>query len=136
VDSIIRKQIIEKPVERVPEAKSVTETEVDDHIEVPYTEATNFLEDYFELGTKWKDADMVFAEDLHKIDVYLADLIDQGEIANTQSAVREVLKKMEKINNLTKEERSVVKVEVLGNYAEFLTKNDNLKSKLRRYGNN
>lgn len=133
MDSILRTK--QEPVKEQPpkEVKIGPQSEVEDHVEVPYLDADNFLEDYFKLGTQWKDADAIFNEDLHKIDVYLADLIDQGEIANSQSAVKEVLKKMEKMNNLTKEERSVVKLEVLGNYAEFLMKNDNLKSKLRRY---
>ena len=134
MDSILRSKQTTVVQEAPPkEVKIGPQSEIDDHVDVPYLDAPNFLEDYFQLGTQWKDADTVFAEDLHKIDVYMADLIDQGEIANSQSAVKEVLKKMEKMNNLTKEERAVVRLEVLGNYAEFLTKNDNLKSKLRRY---
>ena len=129
------KQIVEEAVEKPTIPVVETQMEVEDHIEVPYLDAKNFLEDYFQLGTQWKDADEVFAEDLFKLDIYFADLIDQGYIANSQSAVKNELKKMEKLNNLIKEERSVVKLEVLGNYAEFLTKNNNLKSKLRRYAN-
>ena len=117
----------------VPVGKVEPQSNVDDHVEVPYLDAPNFLEDYFGLGTKWKDQDAVFDEDLHKIDVYVSSLIQDGEIANSQKAVKDILKKMEKLNNLTKEERSVVKLEVLGNYAEFLMKNNTLKSNLRRY---
>ena len=129
------RQIVDEPVEKTIIVPVETQTEVEDHIEVPYLDAKNFLEDYFQLGTQWKDADQVFAEDLGKLNAYFVDLIDQGYIANTQRAVTNELKKMEKLNNLTKEERSVVRLEILGNYAEFLMKNNNLKSKLRRYAN-
>lgn len=137
MDSVIRTKQ-EKPVSIEPkrEANPSPQAEIEDHVEVPYLDADNFLEDYFGVGTQWKDQDLVFAEDLHKIDVYISSLIQDGEIANSQKAVKDILKKMEKMNNLTKEERAVVKLEILGNYAEFLMKNENLKSNLRRYGSN
>ena len=134
MDSIVRtKQEVEVKEEKPKEGSIPPQSKIDDHVPVPYLDADNFLEDYFKLGTQWRDADAIFNEDLHKIDVYLADMIQSGEIANSQSAVLNELKRMEKLNNLTKEERSVVKLEVLGNYAEFLMKNTKLKSNLRRY---
>jgi len=135
MDSIVRSK--QEPVKEapVPVGKVESQSLVEDHVEVPYTDAPNFLEDYFGLGTKWKDADAMFDEDLHKIDTYISDLIQSGEIANSQKAVKDIIKRMEKLNNLTKEERAVVKLEVLGNYAEFLTKNQTLKSNLKRYAN-
>ena len=134
MDSIARtKQEVEVKEEKPKESSIPVQSKIDDHVEVPYFDDDNFLTDYFKLGTQWRDADAVFNEDLHKIDVYFTDMIQSGEIANSKSAVLNELKKMEKLNNLMKEERSVVKLEVLGNYAEFLMKNTKLKSNLRRY---
>lgn len=134
MDSVIRtKQEIPVEAEKPKENVIPIQSKIEDHVEVPYLDADGFLEEYFKLGIQWRDADAVFNEDLHKIDIYLSDMIQSGEIANSKSAVLNELKKMEKMNNLTKEERSVVKLEVMGNYAEFLMKNTKLKSNLRRY---
>lgn len=102
-------------------------------VEVPYLDSSNFLTDYFNLGTEWKDHDASFSKELDGIDSYLKSKITEGEIGNSQKAVTDILKGMEKLNNLSKEGRSVIRLEVLANYIEFLRKNDNLKSNLKRY---
>lgn len=132
-DTVFRSKAEESAPEKLPEAPEAT-TVSDDKVDVPYTDAQNFIEDYFGLGTEWKDYDATFDGDIRKIDSYVKHKIAQGEIANDQKTVRELIKSMEKVNNLTKESRSVVKLEVLANYVDFLMKNDDLKSHLRRYG--
>jgi DNA polymerase II small subunit/DNA polymerase delta subunit B len=103
------------------------------NIEVPYLDADNFLTDYFKIGTEWKDFDATFADEIDNIDSYIKSKIESKEIPNSQKAARDILKGIEKVNNLNKEKRSVVRLEVLSNYVEFLMKNDDLKSNLRRY---
>jgi len=126
------------PVEevKVPEVKEATSSGVEEKVEVPYTDSQDFLEHYFELGTKWKDQDNVFLEDLAVIDQFFKLKIKNGELENSQPAVKDTLKKIEKLNNLKGEGRSVVKLEVIRNYIEFLLKNDLLKSNLKRYSIN
>lgn len=134
-DTVFRSRTEEAVVEKpIPEGKEPDRgSEVD--VEVPYLDAKNFIEDYFGLGVEWRDHDATFSPDIEKIDGYIRTKISDGEIENSQTAVRNLIKKMEKINNLSQETRSVVKLEVLANYCEFMMKNDNLKSHLRRYAN-
>lgn len=107
----------------------------DDKVEVPYLDNKNFLDDYFGIGTKWHDLDAKFYPEVEKIGSYIKSKIDDGELPNDQIAVKKMLTDMEKLNNLKGETRAVVKLEVLANYIEFLTKNDHLKSNLKRYTN-
>jgi hypothetical protein len=118
------------------EAKNDPIQEITDNVPTPYTETKDFLEDYFGLGTQWKDQDMMFFDDINMIDQYIKLQIKNGEVANDQEAVKKMLGKFEMLNNLTDETRSVVRLEVLANYAEFLLKNENLKSTLRRLNAN
>lgn len=105
-------------------------------VEVPYMDAQEeFLDNYFGIGSEWHDQDASFYPEIEKINLYFKAKIRDGEIANNQAAVKEALKGMEKMNNLKGETRSVVKLEVLANYTEFLMKNDKLKSNLKRYAN-
>jgi hypothetical protein len=135
-DSVFREKQDVKPAEETKvEVKDASGTPINDHIEVPYTDSRDFLEGYFELGTEWKDRDMIFFEDLNLIDGLIKLKIREGEIPNDSKAVKGMLDGFAKLNNLKNETRSVVKLEVLRNYAEFLMKNYNLKSNLKRYAN-
>ena len=118
------------PKLEVPEVKG---TPIDDHVEVPYLDDKNFLDTYFGIGSEWHDVDAKFYPEVEKIDTYIKSKIEDGEIANDKTAVKDLLKGMEKMNNLKGESRSVVKLEVLANYVEFLMKNQTLKSNLKRY---
>lgn len=107
-------------------------------IAVPYSdyESQNskpYTADYFKLGDTWSDRAGGFPEEIGKIEQYIGGKIDRGEIANSVTAVTNLIKGMEKFNNLSKEERAVVKIEVLSNYAEFMMKNEETRNKLRRY---
>jgi hypothetical protein len=135
-DSVFReKQDVQPVVEPKVEVKDASGTPIEDHIEVPYTDSRDFLENYFGLGSNWKDRDMVFLDDLSMIDGLIKLKIKEGDIPNDQKSVKDMLNGFAKLNNLKNETRSVVKLEVLRNYAEFLLKNYNLKSNLKRYAN-
>lgn len=102
-------------------------------VQVPYMDAPEFLDEYFGIGKEWKDHDASMYPEIKKIDEYLTAKIRNGEVANDQKAIKQMLKDMEKLTDLKKESRSVVRLEVLANYVEFLSKNENLKSNLKRY---
>ncbi|MBU2346625.1 MAG: hypothetical protein KJ888_20740 [Gammaproteobacteria bacterium] len=132
-DSIVRQKTEPAVQEEVPKVETGPIPEVEDHIEVPYTESKDFLEDYFGIGTEWQDQEMEFFNEVEIIDHYIKFKIKEGEIANSPKAVEGMLKKIEKLHNLQNEGRAVVKLEVISNYIDFLMKNEDLKSKLRRY---
>jgi hypothetical protein len=135
-----------KPTEIVPEEtnleikqeKNEAHTTHDLGIEVPYTDyeiekGKPLLVDYYQLGDTWNEPGGFYKE-IESIKQFIQYKIDNGEIANSQNAVKDLLKGMEKTNNLTKEERPVVKLGVLSAYVEFLLKQENIKLNLRKYG--
>jgi len=130
------KQTIEESVEKPKVIPVETQTEVDDHIEVPYTEYEHvnrkpFIADYYQLGERWEEG---FGEEVLAIEGYLKHKINNGEIANSINAIKYELKKLEKVNNLNHEERSVVKTGVISAYVKFLMETDNIKYNMRKYG--
>lgn len=107
-------------------------------VEVPFLDyqqehSKPFLADHFELGDRWNDSEGGFPREIALIEGYLENRIKTGEMANSQSAVKEFMKSIEKLNNVSKEERSVVKIEILAHYVEFLMKNEKTKQNLKRY---
>ncbi len=50
--------------------------------------------------------------------------------------VKKKLKEIEKVTNMDKESRKVIKLEVLANYVKFLMKTDDIKKNITRYGSN
>lgn len=136
-DVIFRTKNTTTTSEELPKAEpSTTGSEVD--IEVPYLDymtqnAKPFMVSEYNLGDLWDDPEGGFPEEVAAIEDYIKGKINDGEIANSVPAVKQLLRTMEKTNNLTHESRAVVKLEILSNYVDFMTKNDNLRSKLRRY---
>lgn len=131
-----------EPTKESPEPKAQPLTTGDDvEVEVPYLDymsqyARPFMVDNYELGSHWDDPEGGFPQEVEAIEGYIKGKILDGEIGNSIQDVKNLVKTMEKTNNLTKESRSVVKLEILSNYVEFMTKNDNLRSRLRRYSAN
>lgn len=108
-------------------------------IEVPYldygdSKGKPYTAEYFSLGDRWADTDGGFPEEIGKIESYIERKIKSGEIANSIDAVKNMLKGLEKVNNLAKEERPVVKIEVLTNYIDFISKNAEVFKNIQRYG--
>lgn len=133
--NIVARTIQEKPQEHTVEVKSDPVPGVINDVEVPYTDNEKFLDDYFKIGSEWRDQDASFYPEVEKIDMYMRLKIRNGEMENSQKSVKEFLGKIEKLNDLKSETRSVVKLEVMANYVDFLMKNDHLKSNLKRYAN-
>lgn len=130
---------VETKPEVSPEGKEPTRgTEVKE--EVPYLDYEKehnhpHSVDYFQLGDTWEDPVGGFPEEISVIEEYLEKKIKEGEIANSVSAIREKLKSIEKMTNLKKEERPLVKIETMAAYIKFLMETDKIKYNLRRYGN-
>ena len=109
--------------------------------EVPYLDYERehnhpYSVDYFELGDTWKDPKSGFPEEVSLIESYVESQINSGEIPNSVTAIKDMIKGMEKMNNLNKEERPVVKIEVLTAYIKFLMEKAEIKKSVSRYGNN
>lgn len=125
--------------EQLPEGKPTTQEGIID-IEVPYLDYDTqhprpFIADYFNLGDTWNDPIGGFPKEVSIIKEYIDNKINYGEIANSISAIKNVLKGIEKMTNTKNEERAVVKVETIAGYIEFLNKTEGIKKSLRRYGN-
>lgn len=108
-------------------------------IEVPYRDYQDnngrpFVADHYQLGDTWYEPNGGFPNEVAAIEDYVENQIKRGEIANTQGDVKTLLKRLEKITNVDKESRSLVKVETIAAYVEFLRKTDTLKGNIRKYG--
>lgn len=111
---------------------------VSDTIEVPYNDYSRehgkpYIADHFSLGDSWNDPQGGFPREVQQIEGYIFNKIESGEVANSVTAVKDLLKGMEKFNNLNHEERAVVKIEVLAHYVEFLQANERTKANLKKY---
>jgi len=139
-DTVFRKksEITSQP-EVSPEGKEPTRgSEAQE--EVPYLDYERehnhpHSVDYFNLGDTWEDPEGGFPKEISVIEEYLQDRINKGELANSVNSVKEELKRLEKINNISKEERAVVKIGTLTAYVKFLMETDKIKFNIRRYGN-
>jgi len=124
-----------KPVK----SSNETHSEVSSEVEVPYTdyEGQNgkpFTVDHYELSDYWNDLEGGFGEEVATIESYMKSQIERGEIANSQKAIKLELKKIEKLTNMTKEERTTVKLGNIAAYAKFLMEANNIKNKVKKYG--
>lgn len=109
-------------------------------VEVPYLdyEASSghpFLVDHYNLGDSWADPMGGFPKEVENLEEYVSDQIRSGEIANSAADVKGLIKRLEKMTNVDKESRPVVKIEILSAYVDFLRRTDSTRKNLRRYGN-
>lgn len=92
--------------------------------------------DYFGLGDTWEQKEGGFGKEVSIIESFIESEIDKGEIPNNIEAVKDVLKKLEKMTGIDKNERPLMKIETLAAYVEFLMKCDKIKFNIKRYGSN
>jgi Arc/MetJ-type ribon-helix-helix transcriptional regulator len=135
---IVARTPVETAVE--PEAKT-SESSIgsESKVETPFKDYEQskgypFSVDYFNLGDTWADTSGGFPKEVSLIEEYLDSKVQSGELPNSTDAVKDMLKKMEKVTNLDKHERPLVKIETIAAYIEFLMKTDKIKFNLRRYG--
>lgn len=108
-------------------------------VEVPFTDyarenAKPFSVEYFGLGDTWNEPTGGFPKEIETIENYFADRIADGEMANSVSAVKDRLKEILKITNMSKEERAVIKIETIAAYIKFLKEGADIKRSIKRYG--
>lgn len=88
-----------------------------------------YTADKYELGDHWKEY-----EEVSVIEDYFKDLIDQGQMANSTEAVDEKLKSIEKMINIDKTMRTVLKLGKISAYIKFLRETDSLERNSVKYG--
>ena len=124
------------------EAKAVKSDAISSsNVEVPYldyekTHGKPYLADLFELGDRWNDGMGGFEEEIKTIEEYLESQVTNREVENSLKSIEKRLKEIEKVTNMDKEDRKVVKLEVLAQYVKFLMKTNDIKRNITRYGSN
>jgi len=116
-----------------PSVTSDTPRTVD--VEPPYTsyEGENhhsYLVDHYELGES-KD---LFNDEIKTIDGYFKSLAEHGKIDNKLSTIKSLIAKYEKMANIGKEERTVMKIAKLSAFVKFLRESEHINSEVGRYG--
>jgi len=124
--------------EELPKGKIPAETPREDRVEVPYLDYEQakgkpFAVEYFGLSNTWDDPDGGFSQEVALVEEYFENKIKSGGMANSQSAVKKELKEIEKLANLEKDERTVVRLGTISAYLKFLMECDKIKYNLRRY---
>ena len=131
----------QEPVKEIsPEGKS-SDTAPIVKVEVPYTDYEKehnhpYIVDHFELGDRWQDDVGGFSKEVTLIEEFFSNQIKSGDLPNNKEAIKEAIKKMEKITGVNKNARPLVRIETLAAYVEFLMKCDKIKFNISRYGNN
>ena len=142
-DSVtFRKAQSESPTpDTLPTGPKHETTGQSDGVEVPFTEyhrshGKPYVVDHYELGETWDDPQGGFESEITVIEDYLKQRIELGELADSKEAVAKEIREMERINNIRKEERTVIKLGTLSAYAKFLLEKDRIKTNVRKYGTN
>ena len=108
--------------------------------EVPYTDYEKengqpYIVDHFQLGDTWQETMGGFSKEVTLREEFFADQIKKGDLPNNKEAVKEAIKKMEKITGVDKNSRPVIKVETLASYVKFLMEVDKTSFNIGRYAN-
>jgi len=108
---------------------------VDIAVEVPYTSYESehkkpFIADHYELGEAYTE----FSDEIGEIEGYFKDRAEHGLIANDTKTVKDLISKYEKMANIGKEERVVIKIAKLAAYVKFLKETKNIEKMVEKYG--
>lgn len=131
-------RVVQTPTEPSKEAVAVVQGPTEANIpkvEVPYTsyEQENhhpYIVDHYELGNSSSE----FESEIKNIDGYFRDQADHGKIDNKVSTVGSLIAKYEKMANIGKEERTVMKIAKLSAFIDFLRSTDNINKQVSKYG--
>lgn len=126
------------PAEKGLKTSKDTHSEIDSNVPVPFKdyERTNgkpFTVDHYELSDTWMDKDGGFGKEVAIIEAYLDSRINNGDVENSQEAIKKELKKIEKLTNMKDEGRIVIKIGNIAAYSEFLMKSENIKYNSKKY---
>lgn len=134
-----RTKVTSQVAESRPPAPAQPLGRITTDVEAPFTgyhkqNGAPFTVEYFDLGDLWDDPKGGFSEEVSTLEQYFQHKIQQGDISDSVSSIKSVLKDMEKVNNLKNEDRKVIKLGVLSAYAKFLMETDGVRVKARKYG--
>lgn|SRR3990167_1893288 len=126
---------IEKPVEQ---KEGTGEGIIDIKEEPPYLDYQRiighpYIVDHFKLGDTWRDKLGGFEKEVESIDGYFKDQIEQGQIQNNVSAIKEKVNKIYRLCGIDKTERVTMQIERLAAYIQFLKKTDDIKLNHYKY---
>lgn len=130
----------EPSVESVGVGKETTQSTIT-HVEPPFLDYSRehgqpFVVDHFKLGDRWQDSPGGFSPEVTAIENYLEKQVLDKEIENSLPAIQKRIKEIEKVVGVDKEDRVVVKLEVMSEYVKFLMKKSDIYKNITRYGNN
>ena len=95
-----------------------------------------FTVEHFQLGDRWDDSLGGFSVEVSAIENYLESQVMDREIENSLPAIKKRIKEIEKITGVDKEDRKVIKLEVIAEYTRFLMKKSDFYKNIKRYDNN
>lgn len=96
-----------------------------------------FLVDHYELGSLWNRGDMyaeAYVPEVEAINEYLDYQIKTGEIGNNVEAVKKELKRLEKMNNVSPDQRKSMRIGIVAEFVKFLMKTQEIKKESAKYG--
>ena len=128
----IKNEVKEEPKQENIVGKEVVTDTV--HEEIPYSDykmenGKPYIADHYELGDNWE----IFNEEISTIEDYVKRQMEKGEMSNSINAVKDLIKKMEKLHNLKNEERSVVKIGTISSYIKFLNEAEGYRFNWRKF---
>lgn len=103
-------------------------------VAIPYTSYKSenhspLTAEIFELGDNWQEFDEVGV-----IEDYFKEAVDFGDMDNTVEAVKERIKRFEKMINNDKTTRPSVRIAKLAAYLKFLKESDHIERRGNKYG--
>lgn len=124
--------------EQLPKATTPAQGPIDDGVEVPFSSYTKahqkpYTVEHFGLSELWDDPEGGFQEEVGTLERYLQHQIERGEVMDSVESVKKELKRLEKENDLQKEDRVTIKLGILSAYAKFLMETDGVKFNWRKY---
>jgi hypothetical protein len=142
MDTVFRQKqdvVQQQEQEAVPQApRAHVLTPVDTGVEVPFTDYQRahqkpYTVEYFGLSNLWDDPQGGFIDEVGAIEKYFQHKIDTGQMSNDIESVKQEIRQLEKINNLSKENRVSIKLGVLSSYVKFLLETEGIRYNARRY---
>lgn len=124
--------------EQVPQKQTPSPVSVPtENVDIPYTNYETekghpYSVDHFELGSFWNEGD-AFAEDVQDIESFIEERIKSGDWANTQGSVKENLRKLERMANVSKSTNTVLRIGTIRSYVNFLRDSDRLRKDFGKY---
>ena len=136
VDTVFRtpSKAVEVAPEIMPErADSKPSVESDSFLGYEMETHQPYLSEYFDVRETWNEPLAGFKEDFEVINSYFKDKINKGEMVDTVEAVKDKLKWIEKMANIDKTERTVMKIEKIKAFVKFLKETDNININGAKY---